>query len=544
MLNKKTLNLVEIILIIAFASIPLLFTLPYRVNIFLSWEGAYRISIGQLPFKDFGLPLGGMYWVIPAIFFKIFGPQMITLIKAQVFINIVSGLAFRSILKSLSVSPAVSWSGILLYCISFSFLNFWPGYNHTVIVYAFVGLAFVVNVIMSESNRHVIIKCILGAVFTVFAFFTKQDGGGLIFLLCTILLLYNAWIDKKWKLFLLYNGSVVLFLFLIVIIFSNYDFGYWFNHGQPPHNARFAMSDVANKFFGESDWLKFYFFVIIILSIGKFQHFKSLILNKKECVSLLLTLGILCMAAIFQITSYTPETGNIFFHSFAFVFILNNILRFLPVNLNKPLAVIILSLGVFMWWSNLFWSYMQRIFIKDTVVEGKVQYSATGENVVGMHNSRLNNSNDGADIAALQGGWVNSNLKTLRKIKIPEQTSKGIDRLLNMDVIKSKKGGKILNMSELTFLAAEIPYTPEKGTKFPLWYHLGVGMFNREAIMFEDRIAKNYYDIVLFEYLPTLNNFYPFRVRDSLMTHYQKTDSFPAPRSTNPGTIEIYTRKE
>ena len=98
-------------------------------------------------------------------------------------------------------------------------------------------------------------------------------------------------------------------------------------------------------------------------------------------------------------------------------------------------------------------------------------------------------------------------------------------------------------MSELTFLAAEIPYTPEKGPEYPLWYHLGVGMFNKQAEMFENRIGKNYYDLVLFEYIPTLNNFYPFRVRDSLLTHYQKIDSFPAPRNTNYGTIEVFIKK-
>ena len=62
----------EVLLIVFFACVPLFIHLSYRVNIFLSWEGAYRMSQGQLPFRDFGLPLGGMYWVIPAIFFKLF----------------------------------------------------------------------------------------------------------------------------------------------------------------------------------------------------------------------------------------------------------------------------------------------------------------------------------------------------------------------------------------------------------------------------------------------------------------------------------------
>jgi hypothetical protein len=68
-------------------------------------------------------------------------------------------------------------------------------------------------------------------------------------------------------------------------------------------------------------------------------------------------------------------------------------------------------------------------------------------------------------------------------------------------------------------------------------------MFNKEAAEYEKRIAKGQYDLVLFEYIPTLNNFYPFRVRDSLQVYYQKTDSFPAPRRGDTrGFIEIYQK--
>src|SRR6187549_331806 len=68
----------EIAFIILLAIVPLFSTFPYRVNIFLSWEGAYRLSEGEVPYRDFGMPMGYMYWVIPALFFKIFGAQMIT----------------------------------------------------------------------------------------------------------------------------------------------------------------------------------------------------------------------------------------------------------------------------------------------------------------------------------------------------------------------------------------------------------------------------------------------------------------------------------
>ena len=69
-------------------------------------------------------------------------------------------------------------------------------------------------------------------------------------------------------------------------------------------------------------------------------------------------------------------------------------------------------------------------------------------------------------------------------------------------------------------------------------------MFNRQAEIYESRIREHYYDLVLFEYIPTLNNFYPFRVRDALRQHYQLVDSFWAPRRglDTKGEIEVYIK--
>lgn len=536
---EKTLGVLEIIVIILFAVVPLFFTFPYRVNIFLSWEGAYRISNGEVPFRDFGLPMGGMYWVIPALFFKIFGSQMITLIKAQVFINIISGLAFRSILKSLEVNAGVKFASVFLYCLSFSFINFWPWYNHLVIVFAFIALSFIIKAIMQESDKNKLWLVGLGALFTFFSFFTKQDGGGLIFLICAVLLGYYGWLKKEWKYAIAYVVETLAFVFVTILFFSRYNFSYWFNYGQSPHNARVSVADILNTFFGDSPWLKFYFFAIFIITIPQFHNWKSFIRNKKDMTFFLMTLGILFLASIYQITSYTPDSGNIFFHSFAFAYFMASLVQYLPVKINVGKIALFFTVGVMLWWSKSFWNYMQRM-LKLTEPPAAFATSPTGENIVNMHNAIFN---DGAAAAEIQGAWVNSNLKTLKKIKIPEGTADGIERLKTMDLVKNTKDIKVLNMSELTFLAEELPYKLEKGEQYPLWFHLGVGMFNREAKMFEDRIKNNYYDLILFEYIPTLNNFYPFRVHNSLSTSYQKIDSFPAPRSSNPGTIEIYIRK-
>ncbi|MBW3545770.1 MAG: hypothetical protein KY428_09285, partial [Bacteroidetes bacterium] len=99
-LSAKHIFLLEIGVILLSALFPLFLKYPYRINIFLSWEGAYRLYMGHVPYQDFGLPMGFAYWLIPALFFKIFGPYLFTLVKAQVFINIVTALAFRDVLQS------------------------------------------------------------------------------------------------------------------------------------------------------------------------------------------------------------------------------------------------------------------------------------------------------------------------------------------------------------------------------------------------------------------------------------------------------------
>jgi hypothetical protein len=69
--------------------------------------------------------------------------------------------------------------------------------------------------------------------------------------------------------------------------------------------------------------------------------------------------------------------------------------------------------------------------------------------------------------------WQTGKNGIFKNIRMPEPTIKGIERVLSMELMR-KKGLKLLNMSELTPLAAEVPFELEKGNDQPLWYHLGV----------------------------------------------------------------------
>ena len=525
----------EVAVIVALAAVPLFMSFPYRVNIFLSWEGAYRISKGEIPYRDFGMPLGYMFWVIPAAFFKIFGAQMITLVKAQVLINILSGLAFRSILKSLDVQAGIRLLSVILYCISFSFFNFWPWYNHTVIVYEMIGLAFLTRYIFSVKKHWLLLAA--SALFIFFSFFTKQDGGGLALLLSMALLAHSCFYEKNWKPFLIFLSSFIIAAFAFIAPLLQYNFGYWFNRGQPPHTARISLFDILDEFLYSSQWIKFYLFLILLIGVARFKTWKSFIADKKNSYFLLLTLGILAEAAILQVTSYTPPDNNIFYHSFAFAFILVHLAYFLKLDFLQMKVFLIGCLGLGLWWSSVFWKYVQRLVERS--LPATAQASANGENLVNRKTYIIHKGIEEIPFS----DWTFSRLPSFRKIYMPRPTVEGIDRLMLSHLPRMQAGPRVLNMTELTPLAVEMPYETETGERIPLWHHLGVGMFNREAAEYEKKIRDGYYQLVLFEYIPSLNNFYPFRVRDSLKNHYKMIDSFPAPRrGETQGLIEVYTK--
>lgn len=537
LITLRQIFLIEILIIIGLAAVPLFFSFPYRVNIFLSWEGAYRLYLGQVPFRDFGLPMGFAFWVIPALFFRIFGPYLITLVYSQVLINILAGLAFRSILKNLSVEPGIRLLSVLVFCLSYSFFNFWPWYDQSVIVFEIIALSFFLKFILNQNSRYRIYNLLAGCFFIFISFFTKQDGGGMGFAICLVLMAYNSYSEKNVKYFLLFLLFTGLIAAAVILPFLPYNFGYWFNYGQAPHNSRLSLYDIANEFFGASSWLKFYSFIIVILLFSSAKDIRSIIGDKKETIFLLLTLGILVEATIFQVTSYTPPDNNIFFHSFAFAFIIPHLNKRLKINFQKLKILLASCLLVMIWWSGVYWKYINRLVRRAFPETGQV----SDKGVVSIDTYMVNNKADSTNSDMTT--WVPSDLKVFKRIYMPSSVVKGIDGIMNLDMVRNKKNLKVLNMTELTPLAYQMHYKLEKGEDIPLWYHQGVGMFEQQTAGFCQKIKNNYYDLVLFEYIPDLNNFFPFQVRDSLKVYYQQIDKFEAPRRASVSDIEVYIRK-
>ncbi|MEM1136265.1 MAG: hypothetical protein AAGI07_10540 [Bacteroidota bacterium] len=528
-IKESVITKLEWTLIIIVAIVPVFFTLPYRDNIYLSWEGAYRLYLGQVPFRDFGLPMGYGYWIIPALFFKIFGPYLHSLIKAQVLINIVSGLAFRSVLKSLHVEPGTRLLSVFLYVISFSFLNFWPWYNHTVIVYEFIGIAFLLASFQKEQWKSYL-YVFISTFFLFLSFFTKQDGGAFAVMSGLLLVGYYSFLHKDIRIILSFCISLGLVTLIFILPLLPHDFSYWFNYGQPPHNSRVNLADISHEVFGASEFLKLYVLLVAVVSFNKLKSLKKFLSNEKQTLFFLTTSLILFQAFILQVTSYIPREANIYFHSFAFAYIISN----LPfkIDFTKLKYIGISAILIFFWWSGAYWKYTNRMLKAVLPVQ-----EVDNTNKVGIKSFTINRDTTAIDISK----WIPGQWKEFRKIKMPKSAIESITKLQNHALFNTERKPKVLNMSEYTPLASLLGYELE--TNQPLWYHLNVAMFERELLFFEEKINKGYYDIVLFEVIPDLNNFYPFKIREVLQEKYQLIDQFQAPRDKKYELVEVYLKR-
>lgn len=517
-IRQQHLRLADIIICLLFLAIPLFVKLPFRVNIFLSWEGAYRLYLGQLPFKDFGLPMGFGYWLIPFLFFKIFGPTFYTLIKAQVLINLISLLSLRGILYNLKVKPILVTLSLLVFCLSYVIYNFWPWYNHSVVVFELASLYFVTKALTVGRRPYRTINLAFGAALAFLSFFTKQDAGAICVMIGLVLLAYHALITKEYSPLMIFLLSFAVIAAAVIIPFIKYDFLYWFNYGQAPHNPRVGIKELLNVLFTNSHFEKIYLCIfILLLIVGGKEKLQAILAAPEQVMLIIICICLIGQAIITRVSSPLPTDHMTYFHAFGFVLLasFSGLNRSVENTWNVALVTLLVGIA----FSAGYWSYLSSILGFSTPSK-----TATTAMVAKPQ---------------IKHPWVSTRLKGFDNVLIPKETADGINRLLASKAYK-KKDLKVLNMSELTPLALEMNYTPP--TNQPLWYHLNIGMFQQQVDVFCDRVKQKEYDIVLFEDIPDLTHFFPYQVRDTLKAYYHLQDTFLAPRKLENSIIEVYVR--
>lgn len=511
--TPRKLLIVDLLLVVPFLILPLFISLPYRVNIFLSWEGAYRLYLGQTPFEDFGLPMGFGYWLIPALFFKLFGPTLMALVKAQVFINLISFISLRGILYNLKLKPIAITITLLVFSLTYIIYNFWPWYNHSVVVFEIAALYFLTGYNSEKTRFKNIVILSSAGFFTFLSFFTKQDVGALCFLICAFLIAYYSLLDKKIYPVLVYVGAFVITGVLFITPFLQDGFTYWFNLGQAPHSSRISLGLVLDIFLSRSLLEKIYLLAILIVLYSKFSSWKEFFTNRAIFTTSVISIALILQSMVTRATSPLPTDHMNYYHAFALV----GIAFFLPWDKLSgrliPLLTFVALLGLS--FSEGYWKYVSGVFSDKTKSEPTEKVQAKP--------------------------WIKSKQGVMRNVTLPAETQQGIDRLLALPFIK-KQNLRVLNMSELTPLAYDVGYIPL--TQQPLWYHLNIGIFQKEVDEFKVKVKNKQYDLVLFERIPSLTEFYPTEVWMELKSNYVNIDTFLAPRKLEDSYVDVFVSPE
>jgi hypothetical protein len=518
--------------------LPVFIEFPFTANIYLTYEGAYRLYLGQVPFVDFGSSVGPGMWLLPALFFKIFGPFFSSLIKAQVFINIISGFTLRAILKKLNVHEAVVFVVLMLFYSTYAITHFWPWYNHSVFFYQLAALLFIIYSLYESSKYKSIVFVLLASFLTLISFLTKQDGGGFTFLICNACLLFVSIKRLNMRYIIFYNMFFILFVAVFIFLFKPYDLFYWFNLGQYPHISRLYLTDILHDFLDKSRLMKIFLFTILLVLIHDFLKNKTLSKfleskGEKYFILVIISFTIIFESIIIQVTSYFPHATINYFYSFGILFILNELEKRKFFNPGKIAYFFFLLLSVTVIWSNYYWFYGQKLF-------PSLSINKKQETAISKYN-QYNSSSDSLKKTP-QTRWVKTGLKSIDNIKFPKESKEGISRLIELS--KRYDGDiRVLNMSQLTFMAYEMNFIPEASSSQPLWYHKGVNVFEREIDFLCRQIQENAYDIIIFQDIPKLRDYFPYEVFDCAQKEYNKEFEFPSTWTHADSKIWVFSLK-
>jgi hypothetical protein len=426
---------------------------------------------------------------------------------------------------------------LLLYGISFVLINFWPWYNHTVFVLQLVAMAFAVASVYSLVPPRKYVLIIAAAFFAVWAFFTKQDGGAMAIMFVAAIVLYDTVRLRKPLYFVVYAASVAVLILLYVLPFLPHGFDYWFNYGQEPHYSRVNSWDIIARFFEDSLWIKFYIAAALFIAARSIVDlgWKAWWQRPGSVLFFLITLGILLQALIIQVTSFSPATGTLYYHTFGMAFIISHLAP--AWKWNRVFVLGAALMVIFIWHSEHYWHYGNDV-LKKLLPKAMVEKP---KDVVSIGNWAAEDSVDQKK-APIQ--WVYPPLPTMRKIRIPEETYEGVLSIKNLPVVQAKgKDLKVLNMSELTTLPYDIGYEPLHGERYPLWFHKGVSVFDRDIVFLCSQVAQKEYDLILFERVEEVDNYFPYDVLECVKSNYTHWSEFEAPTGYG-NTIEVYVRNE
>ncbi len=432
----------------------------------ITFEGAYRLALGQIPYKDFGSPVGPVSFLIPAVFFKLFGASLQVFQIAQLFTNFIHLVLLVFIFQKLALPVRLQFASMLLFGFAYLIFLTHPWYNST----GFLSLELVILLSLYQKKLWILINGMLCAA----SILTKQDFGVVsIFNASVIYLLVDAsgstlrlrshfselfsraFFYQLLTTFSIFIAGLGIGLSLFILCTSPADFFYWFNYGQEPHHPRSpSFRSLTQNSYGLIN-------LIAIFFCWKFKR-----------------VNLLIAALIIFSASLTRQTSGLGFTHYYYVLALPIVLYEIYLCPWKYKFIALLLALVFS-------VQLLKKPLRDTyfVMESMVLHQPEHFFFDYRENSQ--------PLMKFPADFV-----ALNQESVPQETIEGI-QAIKAYVAQFNGTPKVLNLSELTPIYAELKVAPPK--HLPLWFHTNFSLFPREIEQLNQSFENADYDVIILQ---------------------------------------------
>lgn len=444
------------------------------------FEGAYRINCGQIPYRDFFLPVGPVSMYMQSFFNAIFGVNLIALASHISFLTSILAIGFYITSRKDLGRPVALFAACACW-FSFNGINTFPWYNQTGFFFFGVQLLLMVHFRHQAIPTKVLGLC---SILSALSIYSKQDIGLLQFILSS--LYFFLFSSNKSKTIVFYILPSFLLTVIVYTIFNSIsDFQYWFNLGQSPHSSRlrYILPPSAIHIY----CIRFSLVGLLLFGLlAQFQVFQNTLGKvfpkvdaQAQSEMALLTISV-AVPYIISLTSGLPAQSTLesCIVSYYLIFcllkrifykgIVKQILPFLKILFCVALCVSLMPMrnSIRQFLCNI--STIERWYDHDFATKLRRRYSLEDyvRNPSGSYKGALMHKTGLEDITALK------------------------------ELIRSHSYS-FFNISELSFLYADAKIAPPTGV--PLWYDYKTSFFNPEIKLIRENLVVQEYQLIVFQ---------------------------------------------
>lgn len=324
MINSKKFKENLFITIIVFFSISIIYWQNGRILPLIDYsyqiENAYRILVGQIPYKDFFLVLPPGTYLYMALIMKIFGFSNIFQTIFLMISSIIIVFTTYFILKCISKKQPIN--KFLLLPLIVSGYSIYPFASYDISATLFMLLGWTMIWYIYKKNNNLTIYLLTGLIISIPSFF-KQNTGLIYSLFSFILIFYEAYSSKenKWKKILfLTTGIAVPYLIFSIYLSLNHSFqDFIFQIFVFPSRIRspiISFKKILIDFFEKINFIHYIsFFLIYIICMSK----KIINKNKEILIILILLISTILFPILYSFWISIYKNSKEFLYIFSYV---------------------------------------------------------------------------------------------------------------------------------------------------------------------------------------------------------------------------------